>query len=162
MKKKLWVKGGVIGMAVCMGLFVFYGFYFSMIHQFVYPDEGGAEMPSSELALPMITGHAVVGLTFFLIEGSVVPAMFCKETETHCTSWALLPEQGGVPWKDPQTGEDGYCLQQETVPKASCVDRVENGAFLISILLLEGIYFGIGAGIGAGIEWKKNRKGIKS
>ncbi|MFI3158117.1 MAG: hypothetical protein QX199_18370 [Methylococcaceae bacterium] len=158
MKKQLWVRGGIIGMAVCMGLFVFYGFYFSMIHQFVYSHEGDFEMPSSELILPMVTGHAAVSIaTFFMIEGSSIPAMFCKETETHCVSWTVLPDQGGVPWKDLETGADGYCIQQETTPKTSCVDRVQNGAFLMSILLLEGLYFAIGAGIGFGVQWRRNR-----
>ncbi len=154
MKKQLWVKGGIIGMAVCMGLFVFYSLYFPVVARL---DTGG-ELSPSELILPTITGHAVVGLTFFMIEGSSIPAIFCKATETHCNEWSLLPDQGGIPWMDPQTGVDGYCLRQETVPETSCVDRVENGAFLISILLLEGIYFGVGAGIGAGIQWKRNRK----
>lgn len=158
-KKKLWVQGGIIGMATCMGLFLFYGFYFSTMHRLIYTDDGNLEMPSSELILPTITGHAIVGLEFFLIEGSNIPAFFCKATETVCNEWSLLPDQGGIPWKNPETGQDGFCLQQETTPKTSCIDRVENGAFLISILLLEGIYFGIGAGIGASVQWKKNRKG---
>lgn len=138
-------------MAVCMGLFVFYGLYFPMVANL----SAEGEPSSSEFILPLITGHAVVGLMLFSIHDSSIPAIFCKETETHCTEWSLLPDQGGVPWKDSETGSDGYCLHQETTPKTSCVDRVQNGAFLASILLLEGIYFGIGAGIGVWIQWKK-------
>lgn len=154
--QKQWMKGGIVGAAVCALLFGFYLFlYFPAIYLSVQanPDR---EEPSWELILPTATGHIFPFMTHFAIEGSSIPDAVCKETETHCLAWSLEYENGGVPWTDAEGGA-GYCLMQETSPLSSCVERVEGAASMIALIALESVYFAIGAIVAVVIEKRKKR-----
>ena len=156
MSQKSWMKGGVIGATICAMLFCFYLFiYFPMLYAAVQADPSNQE-PSWSLTLPTITGHIFPLMTHFAIEGSSLPEMICKETETNCVSWSLEYADGGVPWSDTEGGA-GYCLEQETSPLASCIDRLEGAVSLLAIALLELVYFLLGAIIAMVIEHRKKR-----
>lgn len=148
--QKTWVKGGIIGVIVCTTMFFAYPLiYFPLV-------ENDIGLSDTAMILPTATGHVFPMFMHFIIEGSSIPGQFCTERETHCTSWSLAYEEGGVPWTGPEGGA-GYCLHQETTPLSSCIDRVEAAASILSIALLEGIYFIIGAGIAVMIQRRKNR-----
>lgn len=154
--QKTWMKGGIVGVTVCTLLFAFYIFiYFPMLSAFI-DGNPQREEPSWSLTPPATTGHILPLLMHFAVEGSSIPSKICTETETHCLEWSLGYEEGGVSWVDGEGGA-GYCLQQETSPLASCVERLEGAVSLIVIALLETIYFIIGAVTAIVIERRKKR-----
>lgn len=156
MAQKSWIRGGIIGATICALLFGFYLFvYFPMLYVAVQSDPSGDE-PSWSLTLPTVTGHIFPLMTHFAVEGSSLPETMCEETETHCLIWSLEYEEGGVPWSIDEGGA-GYCLEQETSPLASCVDRLEGAASLVAIALLECIYFIIGAVAATVLERREKR-----
>ncbi len=148
--QKAWVKGGIIGVAVCTAMFFAYPLiYFPMV-------ENDVGLSNAAMILPTATGHTFPMFMHFILEGSSVPGQICTEREIHCVSWSLEYEEGVtvVPWIDPEGGA-GYCLQQESTPLSSCTDRVEAAASIFSIALLEAIYFIAGAGIAVAIQRKR-------
>lgn len=157
--QKSWLKGGIVGAAICALLFGFYLFiYFPTLYATVQVDPSGDE-PSWSLVLPTATGHILPLMTHFIIEGSSLPKKVCTETETHCISWTSEYAGGGVPWSS-EEGSSGYCLEQATSPLASCIERLEGAASLIAIVFLELAYFIVGAILAAAIERRKKRASI--
>ncbi len=152
--QKPWVKGGVIGVLLCTAFFSVYPIiYFPLV-------ENEIGIPDTALILPTVTGHTFVFFSHFIIEGSTIPATICTETETHCVSWSLTDDTGtSTPFTDPE-GDAGYCLEEETTPKSSCVDRVESAIAITSFIALEAIYFVIGAVIATIVE-KRGRTSSK-
>ncbi len=136
---KPWLRGGLLGLAACAVLFVFYIFvYFPMIDK-VY---GKTNTPSSALILPTITGH-----TFSMFSGFIVPSSFlCELSETTCTGWQAENPGYGESWQL-ETGEHGYCTSKIKVPTTQCADLSEKVGFAMLSVLLFGIYFAIGAGL---------------
>lgn len=138
--QKPWVKGGVVGVGVCAVIFMFYVLiYFPIISTI-----DSNHVASRALIPPVVTGHALPILAHFALEGSALPKALCEQIETRCVHWALEYEDGAVPW-DGADGGTGYCRQQETVPAAACTERIEAATTVLSIGLLGGAYFLIGA-----------------
>lgn len=72
--KPLWLRGGIIGILVCLVLAVFYmTVYNALLIQF-FPD---GQLPTYSLILPMITGHFFVLGAHFVAEGYVAPVVGC-------------------------------------------------------------------------------------
>lgn len=146
LSKKLWLRGGVIGVMVCLGLGLFNLFiYFPIINR-VY----GSMTPSWALVPPMITGH-----TFPILSHFIFPyGWLCKLTQPICVEWSVDSAPGAIPWT--MEGTQGYCLQQVMTPTSLCADVSEMVGFLGLLLLLFVVYFGIGAL--AGLIIQKNKK----
>jgi len=146
--QKTWIKGGIIGVIVCTAMFFAYPLiYFPLV-------ENDVGLSDTAMMLPTATGHVFPMFMHFIVEGSSIPGQICTERETRCSSWSLANEEGGVPWTDSEGGA-GYCLHQETTPISSCTDRVETAASILSIALLEAVYFIIGAGFAVITERRK-------
>ncbi len=144
---KPWLRGGLLGLATCAALFVFYIFaYFPVIDK-VY---GKTNTPSSALILPTITGH-----TLSVFSGFIMPTGFlCELSETVCTGWQAENPGNGEPWTL-ETGERGYCVNKIKTPTTKCADLSEKvGFFGISAALFL-VYFGIGAAIGNFLQKRK-------
>jgi hypothetical protein len=159
----LWLKGGLIGVGICIALFFFYIFmYFPLV-------ENDIGIPNNALILPMVTGHALPILSHF-----IVPYGFlCEDSVKHCTAWVseafvedyeegLLP-QDALPKDyvcDPlvQEGVQGCCTTWTDSPTTTCSNISEGVGFFGSLILLLGIYFGIGAVVGRIIQKRKSKK----
>lgn len=149
-EQKTWIKGGIIGIAICTIMFFVYPLvYFPLV-------ENDIGLPNSAMILPTTTGHVLPMFMHFIIEGSSIPGQICTETKTECAHWSLAYEEGGVPWDDSEGGA-GYCLEVVEMPLSSCTDRVEAAASILSIALLEALYFIIGAGIAVIIQQRKKQ-----
>ncbi|MBI5391072.1 hypothetical protein HZB02_06310 [Candidatus Woesearchaeota archaeon] len=121
---RLWLKGGIIGVVVCVCLFIFYAYGYFPLLQSIY---GSEPQPGWTLIPPIVTGHI-----FPLFSGFIVPYGFgCPFTETACMEWSF-----------------GYCLKQEMFPTEACADRSEMIGFFSLVIILLAVYFGIGALIG--------------
>ncbi len=149
--KKPWLQGGIMGVIVCILLFLFYIFmYLPAIHE-IYAEEiaeyGGA--PSWTTNVMMVTGHF-----FPILSGFIVPYGFlCKPTVPVCTYWSAEYEPGGVLWM--MEGQPGYCIEQIMTPANSCANLSETVGFLGLASLLLVVYFVIGAIIGELIQKRK-------
>ncbi len=149
--KKLWLRGGIIAVIVCVGLFLFYScIYFPIINNLYVEDiasYGGT--PEWTTTIPLVTGHF-----FPLLSGFIVPHGFlCEFTEPVCTNWSSENATGSVLWT--MEGQAGYCLEQTMTPTDSCAKLSEIVGFLGLTTLLVGVYFVIGAGIGIFIQKRK-------
>jgi len=165
--QKPWVRGGIVGVIVCTLLFGFYLFiYFPMVQERQRILETNSEINNAireeddwELAMPMFTGHLFVMLSPMILEGAPTSLLtsLCPETETHCVYWSLENDTGvGTPLVDPEGGA-GYCLEQQTTPKSSCVGRVEGWIPFITFASLEAMYFTLGAIVAVAIERRNKR-----
>jgi hypothetical protein len=145
LSKKLWLRGGIIGIIVCLVLGLFNLFvYFPIINR-VY--EG--MIPNWVLLPPTITGHAFPIFSHFMIPYG----WLCKFTEVTCTSWSVESAPGAIPWIT--EGQAGYCIQQTMTPTSSCADLSEIVGFFGLVILLFVAYFLIGTTIGLIIQKKK-------
>ena len=149
--KRLWLRGGFIGVAVCIVLFLFYIFAYFPTLERIYADDiassGGT--PGWTMVAPLATGHFFPFLSIF-----IVPYGFlCDFTEPICTNWSLMSEPGAVPWT--MEGQAGYCIQQTMTPTDSCANLSDAVGFWGLNALLLATYFGIGAGIGWFVQKRK-------
>lgn len=139
-QKTHWLRGGLIGVIICIALGFFYIFaYFPTVDK--YRDEEGIA-PAWTQTLPTITGHFLP-----LYSSFIVPYGFlCEFSETTCTQWAADEIPGSTPWT--LDGQAGYCIAETPIPTSRCAAISETvGFFALSFLLLA-IYFFIGAFIG--------------
>jgi len=149
---QLWLRGGLIGVGICVALFFFYiSVYFPLVE-----NDGG--IPDNALILPMITGHAFPILSHF-----IVPYGFlCEFNEKHCTSWSsyeVINEQGGNCVKPMvMEGVEGCCTIFTLQPTSFCASLSEGVSFFGSLILLLGVYFGIGVVIGKKIQKNKLKR----
>jgi len=145
LSKKIWLRGGIIGVIVCLVLGLFNLFIYFPIINSVY----GGIIPNWVLIPPMITGH-----TFPMLSHFIIPyGWLCKFSETICTGWSAESAPGAIPWT--MEGQAGYCIQQTMTPTSSCADLSEMVGFFGLILLLFVMYFVIGAIVGLIIQKKK-------
>jgi len=154
--KKSWMKGGLIASGICALLFGFYLFLYFPIFEGISKENQANNESDTIFILPTVTGHIFPFFSHFIIEGTSIASRLCTETKTECVYWSLEYEEGGVPWKSID-GDSGYCLQQETTPLTSCIERLEAVGTIVAIIILEMAYFIIGAIIGTLIERRKKR-----
>lgn len=162
-KIPFWLRGGLLGVGICIALFFFYILvYFPLLK-----NESG--ISSKALLLPMITGQGFPILSHFIVPHGFL----CENTVKHCTHWVseafiedykkgLIPKES-LP-KDyvcdslVQEGVQGCCATWTYSPSVTCATISEGVGFFGMILLLLGIYFGIGAGVGSMLQKRKSRK----
>jgi len=149
--RKPWLRGGIIGVIVCVAIFLIYIFAYYPIISVIYEDS----VPGGTIILPLITGHAFPLLTHFILESPSIP-QFCQETELYCWHWQADMVPDCVPWTL-DSGEVGCCIEQDMVPESSCTERVEGFAFLTFAFILLAVYFAIGAAIG-NVKKKRRKK----
>ncbi|MBI2147866.1 hypothetical protein HYU19_05345 [Candidatus Woesearchaeota archaeon] len=164
--RKPWLKGGLVGVGICVFLFFFYLFVYFPVIDKVYADDIAAHggTPAWTTTIPMVTGHLLPLLSHFIIEGTALAPTFCKATEQGCSTWVAKEYYDGqdcVPWpeKDEETGTEyaGCCEQLIMAPTAECEGRIEMAGFLVSVLLLMGVYFTLGAIVGWAVGRRKRR-----
>lgn len=144
---KPWLRGGLLGLTICFGLFIFYVFAYFPIIDKVYGKQG---TPTVALILPTVTGH-----TFSMFSGFIVPSSFlCELSETTCTGWQAENPGYGEPWQL-ETGEQGYCTNKTKVPTTQCAEISEKVGFFGVSAVLFLIYFGIGAVINNFLQKRK-------
>ncbi|MDP3639982.1 MAG: hypothetical protein Q8R53_02145 [Nanoarchaeota archaeon] len=148
LSKRFWLRGGIIGVIVCIVLFLFYIFVYSSSINKIYAEDiaayGGT--PAWTTTVPLVTGHF-----FPLFSGFIIPYGFlCEFAVPICTNWSAAYEPGAVPWI--MEGQAGYCIEQTMTPTDSCANLSEAVGFFGLAILLIGIYFGIGAAIGGFIQ----------
>ncbi len=149
-KKPVWLKGGLIGVSVCLLLFIFYLIYIP-----IATDSSGF-LSDNAMLLPTITGH-----TFPLFAHFIVPyGLFCEDTEEQCSYWVsedTIQEDivCSTPWEI--EGNVGCCVEVINTPTDGCAKLSEAVGFFGLLLILLGIYFAVGAGIAKAIEIRKNR-----
>lgn len=146
--KKTWLRGGIIGLFVCLVFSLIYIFIYFPIIEKIY----GNAMPDWSLIAPMITGHAFSLFSIFFVPYG----LFCRFTETTCTGWSAYNEAGGVPWTL-ETGEKGYCLNQVLTPTSFCEGVSDAIGFWALVVVLFALYFLVGAMIGRFVAKKKVR-----
>ena len=153
--QKLWLRGGIIGVIVCLILFMFYYAVFSLLFK-IY-GEGEQNLPISGVITTMsvVTGHM-----FVFFSHDVVPTgLICKATEPVCADWVSKDSIHGTPSPSlvPLTMENtpGYCTDYRMEPTSTCSDKAEKVGFWMFALMLTLIYFCIGAAVGRSVE-KKN------
>lgn len=146
--KRLWLRGGILGVIICLILLPFNLFvYFPLI---VSSYDG--MIPSWALIPPMITGHA-----FPLLSHFIVPYGFlCEFTEPICTHWSVKDLAGPncVPWTSSE-GDAGCCIEQTMTPTNTCANISEMVGFFGLLTMLLVAYFILGAVIGRVIEKRK-------
>ncbi len=143
--KKLWIRGGIIGVIVCLILSIFNLFVYFPIIDSVF----GGMIPNWALVLPIVTGHAFPILSHFIVPYG----WFCKFTESTCTSWNIDSTPGAIPWTN--DGTAGYCIERTMSPTSSCENLSEMVGFWGLVLLLFIAYFAIGAIVGFVIQKKR-------
>lgn len=144
--KKLWLRGGIIGVLICVVLFFFYV-------SVLLPNIDRSALPQWILVLTLATGHL-----FVIFSGFIIPYGFlCKFTVPTCSNWSAYPQPGSVPWKL-DTGELGYCTLQTMAPTDACARLSEMVGFWGLAILLLTVYFAIGALIGYVIQKRKKSK----
>ena len=152
-KKPAWLKGGIIGIGVCLALFIFYLIYIPVV-----TDSSGL-LSDNAMLLPTITGH-----TFPLFAGFIVPyGLFCEKSVQECTYWVstdfAVEENISChnPWEMEET--TGCCVTKIKTPTEFCANVSEAIGFFGLLFILFGVYFSIGAGIAKTVEIKnKNKK----
>ncbi len=145
LSRKLWLRGGIMGVVVCLVLGLFNLFIYFPIIDRIY--EG--MLPNWTLIPPMITGHAFPILSQFMVPYG----WHCIFTEPICTNWSADSAPGAIPWT--MDGNAGYCIQQTMTPTASCENLSAIVGFFGLTLLLFVAYFAIGAIIGLIIQKKR-------
>ncbi|MBS3123469.1 hypothetical protein J4437_02410 [Candidatus Woesearchaeota archaeon] len=160
--KKLWLKGGIIALAVCLILGLFYLFaYFPIIDKIYAADiEAYGGTPEWTTTIPILTGHF-----FPLVSHFILPYGFlCEFKNPICTYWAaeeaLTVEEKQNCITETVEGTPGCCVEQTMQPTEFCANVSEIVGFGGLTLLLFGIYFALGAGIGITIQ-KVKQKNIK-
>lgn len=129
MKLKPWVASGLLGVSICIALYVFFYSVFSLSRNAVNP---------GLLRLSMVTGHGIV-----MLWGFVYPyGLFCPQS-THYSQWSAVPVPGGVPCNE--FGSPGYCLEPSMRPDDACADLSGLIAFVVVLIAHFLIYFGAGA-----------------
>ena len=149
--KKLWLRGGITGVIVCLVLFLFYIFmYFPAVDKSYTEDTAAySGTPAWTTTVPLVTGHF-----FPLLSGFIIPYGFlCEFTEPNCTLWSATDGAGGSPWI--MEGQAGYCIKQTRTPTDFCANLSEAVGFWGLAALLTGVYFVIGAVIGGLIQKRK-------
>lgn len=149
--KKPWLRGGIIGVIVCILLFLFYTFMYLPAINKIYAEEIAEYdgTPSWTTDVMLVTGHF-----FPIFSGFIVPYGFlCKPTVPVCTYWSAEYEPGGVLWM--MEGQPGYCIEQIMTPTNSCASVSETAGVLGFAALLLVVYFVIGAMIGGFIQKRK-------
>ncbi len=147
--KKLWERGGIVGVIVCFVLFLFHILIYFPIVNTIFRDG----IPDWALFFPTITGQA-----FLFFAGFIVPYGFlCNLTVPVCNEWSLFPEPGSVPWTS-INGQSGYCAVQTMSPTSACADLSQAVGFVGIAILLVVAYFVIGAVIGKMIEIRKAKR----
>lgn len=142
-KQKPWLNGGIIGVGVCILLFVLYlAIYWPLVNRFFLGPTGE---PSDRFLIPvMATGHIVPLLSIFY--SPYVYEAICPHTALLCTNWTIQPTEGCVPWT--MEGYAGCCIELIATPTTVCTVFADQIAFWGLALLLIGVYFVLGAGIG--------------
>ncbi|HLC70814.1 MAG TPA: hypothetical protein VJI32_02340 [Candidatus Nanoarchaeia archaeon] len=77
-RKPLWLRAGMVGIAVCLLFFVFYITIYNALLIGFFPD---GMLPTYSLILPMVTGHFFVFAAHFVAEGYVVPLLGCMSDD---------------------------------------------------------------------------------
>lgn len=154
--RPLPLRFGLIGVLLCIGLFLFYLLLYFPVYSFFFHD---AESDAI-LLLPTITGHLFPFFSHFIVEGSSLTQQFCPYTEEHCLYWmaeeiAAEENKECVSWTS--EGIAGCCVDVEMSPTAACADRVEMSVFLGSSIFLVLLYFIVGAGIGFVVQKRKKK-----
>ncbi len=147
LSKKLWLRGGIIGIIICLVLGVFNLFIYFPVIDSVY----GGMIPNWVFIPSMITGHAFPILSHFIVPYG----WLCKFTESACVSWSAESAPGAMPWT--MEGTPGYCIEQTMAPTSSCADLSEMVGFFGLILFLIVVYFAIGAIVGLIIQKRKTK-----
>lgn len=167
--RKPLLKGGIIGAAICVLLFLFYILVYFPIIDKVYANDiavhGGT--PGWTTDIPMYTGHLFPLFSHFVVEGMAMPDRLCTvtgEVEQHCGSWIHKDYYTGrncIPWgsdnPDIAATFEGCCIDLVMTPTAECDERVELLGFFVLVLLLISVYFAIGAVVG----WLVGRRKMK-
>ncbi|MBI2146752.1 hypothetical protein HYU22_05430 [Candidatus Woesearchaeota archaeon] len=142
LSKKLWLRGGIIGVIICLVLGLFNFFIYFPIANSIYD----GMIPNWVLIPPMVIGHA-----FPILSPFIVPyGWLCKFTEPTCVRWSAESAPGAIPWT--MEGTPGYCIEQTMAPTSSCANLSEMVSFFGLILLLFIAYFAIGAIVGLIIQ----------
>lgn len=155
MKNKIWLKGGLIAVGVCMILFFVYMFIYFPLMERIYLEDRGELESFSELFLipPTMTGHIFPMLSIFIIPYG----LGCEFSEQTCTSWSSTYVPGSQEWTfvDETGSYAGYCTDITLTPNEKCAERSEKiGFFALSFLLVVG-YFILGSVIGLIIQERK-------
>lgn len=133
--RPLWLKGGILGVIICIALFLFYGFiYFPIIDTFSTADK------DSFVAPLVITGHYIPLISSLFLEGSNIMNFFCEPTVKICVESSI---------------EFG-CLREDIIPKGACVERVIQYGFWSASFLFIVFYFILGSIVGYWIQKKKH------
>ncbi len=159
-----WLKGGIIGVIVCIILFFFYILAYFPLTEKMYAEQinTSGSVPDWTWQVTIYTGHGFLFLSHFILEGWNVDS-FCPATELTCHSWiSARPEtaeelQWCVPWTESETSESGCCLDLSYEPNEKCTRAIETLSVLMLGLILLGIYFLIGAGIAVLLERIRKR-----
>ncbi|MDO8643006.1 MAG: hypothetical protein Q7R76_05525 [Candidatus Woesearchaeota archaeon] len=154
--KKPWLRGGVIGAALCVVLFLFYLFVFVPLTHSVYSDQIASTgfAPEWTTNIPLYTGHLIVAFYIEPLGGEFASSVCPKEPNCYSWSAADFVPNCATPWK--MEGQNGCCTGLAYVPKEPCAQYVQNGTGIALSLLLVGIYFVVGAGVGWG--WGRRKK----
>ncbi len=145
--EKPWLRGGLIGVLVCVVIFIFDIVVFNLAQRIA-----GGEISNWLLVPSFFTGHG-----FVLLSGFIVPYGFlCKFTKTTCAYWTAVASPGSTPWTL-ETGEVGYCVHQILTPTDACARLSESIGFIGMAFLLFAIYFALGALIATAIAKCRTR-----
>lgn len=133
-RMKPWLRGGLIGVAVCIALFLFYIFVYFPIGSKVF----NGMLPYAFLLLPLITGHVFVVMAHFVLPYG----WMCQFTEVRCQEWRAV---------------EG-CVNEIARPTAECANMSEwVGLGLLALTLLV-LYFVVGAAIATFLSRRKKKK----
>ena len=144
--KGSWLNGGIIGLAICLALFLLDIFIYFPV--FTAAD---GTFPQSALIVPMLTGHAFPLLSILFTPYD----LFCEPTQSICAAWSIDPTPNAVPWTI-ETGEKGFCANVVLTPTSDCSNRAELLWFWGLVLLLFAVYFGLGSFIAWLLQRKHN------
>ncbi len=127
-KNRIALIGGLIGIMICLLLFVFYMFvYFPYLQK-----DSDQSLLSYQFSLPAITGHLYPMMSHFLVEGANFTSDICPNVDTVCNIWTL---------------ESG-CIESTPVPDANCIDKLDQVISLILTGILIACYFVVGFALG--------------
>ncbi len=175
--KRAWLIGGIIGVVICLILYLFYTFvYFpAFTNNFANNPSDNSDilssnnpdstvqntLPSYALLLPTVTGHVIPMMAHFLVPYG----MFCEFTEPVCVLWGAKINLDGsevkdcVPWT--MDGTEGCCMKQITQPTSECADHSEMIGSIALLVILFIIYFMVGAMIGSFIQRRKSDSQVR-
>lgn len=146
-KSKPPLRGGIIGIIVCLILFLFNLYvYFPLV-----TDAEGV-ISSWALVPPLITGQLFPMFSIFIVPYG----LFCEFTEPTCVRWSAgYSYPDCIPWE--MEGVQGCCQEQVMQPTAVCDKLSDQIGFIgLSVLLFLG-YFLVGALIGKYVWKRKSR-----